>query len=237
MPYRRRRRYGVKRRRARTPYRKRAYRKRPYRKRRKMVSLVSMHRFGWPKQARQTFKYGRRFLLTMTNGATLGSLFVRGNAPQDPEFALGGDNAYGWDEFMGKLYDRCYCYAAKITVTFVPINATSYYGGIHVRTDGMTNITTPELIMNQPKENYVTVTNQDAPKKVTRVINVRKWLPFANKEALATDSLQNPTQGVNFQIWVAQANPDSTSSFAMVGDYSIEYYCILGRQDIVPPSV
>ena len=234
----RRRRYGVKRRRTRSTYRRR--RKRwvtRYKKKHPLVNIVSMHRFGWPKQAKQTFKYGRRFNITSSGGNVAALLNIRANAPQDPEASLGGDNAYGWDQFMGTLYDRCYVYAAKITVTFTPLPGAPYYGGIHTHAFTSTSLTTPELFMNQPNEPYVTLSQYGAPKKMTRVINIRKWLPFAAKDDLASDSLSNPAQTVDFQIWCTQGNPASTTALTFTGDYSIEYYCILGRQDIMPPSV
>lgn len=202
-----------------------------------MVNLTALKRYGWPKQAKQTFKYGRRFELIMGSGASLPTLTVRANGPQDPEFAVGGDNAYGWDEFMGAMYDKCYCYAAKIKVTYIPLETTSYYGGCHVQVDTMTGIATVELAMNQPGEEYKAVTQYAEPKTITKVINVERWLPFSTPANLICTATTNPTDAVRFVIWSAQANPSSVTSFTMVGDYEIEYYCILGQTDIVGPSV
>lgn len=232
--------YVAKRRRDGSPDSKRVtkprYRKR-YRKNDPLVSLVSMHRFGWPKQAKQTFSYGRRITIPVGNGSTQGIINIRANAPQDPELSLGGDNAYGWDQFMGTLYDRCYCYASKITVTFMPEPSAPYYGGIHTRQGTSTTITTPELYMNQPNEPFVTIGQYANPKSVTRVVNVRKWLPFAAKDDLASDSLSNPAAALDFQIWAVQGNPGSTTALNFTAVYTIEYYCILGRVEPVPPSI
>lgn len=221
-----------------TRYRRKRSQSAYWRNRAKMVSLQSMRRFAWPVQAKQTFKYTRRVELTIPNGTNAATFTFRANGPQDPEQSAAGDNAYGWDQFMGPLYGRCRVYAAKCTFTPLSEDTGPYYAGVHVR-DNLTSTTLSAArdFMCQPNEPFLSLGPSQDSRKIVRYVNIKQRLPEQNENNLSCGPTTNPASEVYFVVWVAGPDPLAASGGAVFGVVEIEYYCILSQPEIVPTSM
>lgn len=203
---------------------------------------LSWVRPGWPRVTKKQFTYNQS--IQLATPAVVDQFVTkqyRANGPQDPEFAIGGDNAYGWDEFTGKLFDRIYCYGCKITVTCAPYGmatAQSIVFGIHVK-NNLTSTSTTSLrdYMNQPHQFWRIVPSSAASKTMSRYIDIRKWLPYSSIDDLSSSATGNPTAEVIADLWAADMNQTAPATWGLNCAVRITYYCYLGQTDIIPPSV
>ncbi len=198
---------------------------------------------GWPRVTKKMFTYNTTYATstTITPGSVAGFEW-RMNGPQDPDATSGGDNSYGWDQFMGTLYDRCYCYMAEITATFAPITSSSttanpVIGGIHFR-NNLTSAVTSSLadMLNQPHSPWRVVTATGQPVTIKRKCHIKQWLPMNNLSDMTCGPNNNPAAEVFALVWTANADQGNLTATNISITLRIRFHCWLGQTDILPAS-
>ncbi len=84
------------------------------------------------------------------SGSPLAGNTYYGNGPYDPEYAVGGDQPVGYDQYAA-FYTRYRVYACNIRVHYIPTGTTTvpFYCALAATTD-TTATTTPRLLSQQP---------------------------------------------------------------------------------------
>lgn len=193
---------------------------------------------GWPRVLRKQFTYNTTFGLTTNITSVITQSQWRMNSPYDPDYATGGDNAFGWDQFMGTLYDRAVVDKCYLEVTFAPQTASySCLCGIFF-TNSLTSttITAVQTAMNQPEGQWKMAAGGGGPVTFRRVCYPKKYLPLLNHVDLTCTPSANPAADVLAHIWVADANQVDPVAMPVAVSLRLTYYCILGQTDIVPAS-
>lgn len=227
-------------------------RRRPYRRRRRYRQALPMQRLTTPKlpmtsiftsstnraviplRMKQTFTYNECRTLTWPTGPkSIDSFKYFANNPWDPNAALGGDNIWGWDQFMGPLYNNCLTYACMVEVTVEPQN--SGLVGIYLSADDV-ELTHIDWCLNQPGAPVTMVPNLGGPPKtLKKFVRIRDWLPNASDTQLSCGPDSNTPSRVGIHVWAGSANPTGSTGTVNVL-VRLTYYCLLSKPSHVQPS-
>lgn len=228
----------VYRRRAATPVSRNAVQRKPYYRRKYQLFRNPLP--AWPNTCKMSFTYNTGNIVTTSNSVNDGVLQTyRLNGCWDPDAAIGGDNVYGFDQFLGTLYDRFYCYATDVTITASSgsVNDVVYVGFL-VRQTGSTSITSIPLLINQPGQMWRLVGGGNAPVTMHRRVVHKDLLGLTNIESLCGSSTSDPTDIVFGSVWVAHSNyAIAPNAVPVAVALRLKFHCILGRKDIVPTSI
>lgn len=213
-------------------YKKRRPRRRRYYKRRRSatgpLNVI-------PKQLVKKFKYATDVSIDPDGVGGMASYIIRANSLYDPEYALGGHQVYGFDQYVPTLYNHVCVLGSKITCVFSSGNPANYSAanniicGISLRDDAVA-ITNSSLVREQGGySTWTMITNQTAPKKRTMKYSAKKFhnvKDVKDNKQLCHDSQSNPEEEAFFHVWAAPCatNVDALNTTVQI---IVEYIAVL----------
>lgn len=166
------------------------------------------------------------------SGSALGSYAFRGNDCYDPDFAAGGHQPRGFDQWM-TFYALCAVMGSKIRVTGQPYNNQCAWG-LYCSNDSTGPTGEIHYIMEKPyvkttmtssSENSRVLKSYMATKKILAPCDVKTDDAFWCSDA-APPSKQ-------FYWWIIAQAPTFANAFSLQTQIEITYYCMFfGRRTL-----
>lgn len=175
-------------------------------------------------------KYMERVVLSSTVGAPTGRLY-RGNSPYDPDFAVGGIAALGFNQYAN-LYEKYRCYGSKVTVRTVLDQSSandSYELGLIPISNGFTSNPAPEIIKMNPRGKFTLTSGSGGATKgyLKHYSNISSVLG-KTKSSIRDDDQASSAINTNPEMlfyWQVGMQPaDHTSTMTVIAYVEIVYY-------------
>lgn len=217
------------------PPRKRMKRRRPRRRRYYKRKSATGPLNVIPKQLVKKFRYVTDVSIDPDGVGGMSSVIIRANSLYDPEYALGGHQCYGFDQYVPALYNHVCVLGSKITCVFSQGNPAVYSAtnniicGISLRDDAVA-ITNPSLVREQGGySTWTMITNQTAPKRRTMKYSAKRFhnvKDVKDNKQLTHDFQSNPEEEAFFHVWAAPCatNVDALNTTVQI---IVEYIAIL----------
>lgn len=168
------------------------------------------------------------------SSSTPSSLLYRANDIYDPEVAVGGHQALGFDQFIGVLYDHFIVLGSRIKVDFISADAGSTTGAVRCGinlSDSNAPVVTYNTIIEQGDCTSGIMTNAGALSKKTLYKNfsTKKFFNRADVKdcsELRGSSAGSPTEQCYFNVFAEGINP-VVNPTALDVQVTIEYIVLL----------
>ena len=211
------------------------YKKRPYKRKRRFRKKYYKNNLNViPTSIVKKFKFVTD--ISIDPGYGTASNFTFGaNGPYQPDL-LGAHQPYGWDQYMGPMYQHCICLGSKISCLFTlgqPQTAqvsNNILVGIQLQSDQNTT-TNAQLIRESGKARWGMLTNATTPVRRSFKYSAKKFHAVKNvkdNDELACTVSSNPSEMAFFNIFAMPCAPNVDALNTTV-QVVIEYICLLNE--------